>query len=347
MDNQLADDHGYYCYDEFGAVNMDIDTRYMERALQLAGEAARDGETPVGAVIVRRADGLIAGEGRNRREKLRNALAHAEIEAVDGACRTLGGWRLTGCDMYVNLEPCPMCAGAAVNARIDRIIFGAYDGKSGFCGSAADISRIGGIYRPGIVGGVMEGESGIIIKEFFGNLRRKRPENNMSESGNIKLVEAVSDDQLRRVAAIAEEIWTEYWTERLPRGQAEYMIEKFCTYEAQREYIKNEGYSYYFIKKGGCNVGYTAVKTDGERLFLSKLYLYKDERGKKYAGAAMAQIKEIARSRGLSAVWLTVNKHNDNTIAAYKAMGFETVGEGVADIGNGYVMDDFYMEVKV
>ncbi|MCI7766828.1 MAG: GNAT family N-acetyltransferase [Oscillospiraceae bacterium] len=124
------------------------------------------------------------------------------------------------------------------------------------------------------------------------------------------------------------------------------MVKKFCSFEAQKQNIK-EGYEYYFIKRGGSDIGYTAIKSDGDRLFLSKLYLLKSERGKKYASAVTRLLKDIAGGRGLRAIWLTVNKHNDSTIAAYNAMGYKTIGEGVADIGNGFVMDDYYMELEV
>ena len=110
---------------------------YMDRALALAKEAALDGEVPVGCVIVR--DGVIVGEGRNRRETGRTALGHAEIEAIRQACENLGGWRLWDCTLYVTLEPCPMCAGAIINARIPTVVFGASDAKCGACGSVCDL----------------------------------------------------------------------------------------------------------------------------------------------------------------------------------------------------------------
>lgn len=313
--------------------------KYMNIAIELAKESAAEGEVPVGAVVVRRCDGLVAGRGRNRREGCRNALAHAEIEAIDNACRTLGGWRLSGCDMFVTLEPCPMCAGAAVNSRIDRIFFGCFDKKSGFCGSVCDISAVGGIYRPLVSGGIMEGQCRGIMENFFGRVRSR----NMN---GVKLVQAQTDDQLRRIAAIADEIWHEYFPCLLSGEQIDHMVKKFCSFEAEKENISREGYSYYFIKAKGRDVGYTAVKPDRDRLFLSKLYLFKAERGKHYASGAVAEIKEIARSMGLSAVWLTVNKHNDIAIRAYRGLGFELIGEGVTDIGKGFVMDDYYFELK-
>lgn len=141
----------------------------MLRALELAREAAEAGEVPVGAVVVR--DGVIIGEGRNRREAAGSALAHAEVEAIAQACAALGDWRLTGCHLYVTLEPCPMCAGAAVNARISRIIYGADDRLLGCCGSAADVLRLPGGAKPELYRGFLEEEARALLREFFRGLR--------------------------------------------------------------------------------------------------------------------------------------------------------------------------------
>ncbi|MBQ5311685.1 MAG: GNAT family N-acetyltransferase [Oscillospiraceae bacterium] len=297
---------------------------YMTQALRLAEEAAADGEVPVGAVIVRRSDGAVVGTGRNRREKARSPLAHAEIEAIDEAARTLGGWRLSGCDMYVTLEPCPMCAGACANARLDRIYYGAPDtGRKPVCPSE---------------GGIMADECTEVLKVFF---RKRRQDMN-----SISLVEARTDDQYRRIADMADMIWHEYFPGIITAAQTDYMVEKFCSFDAMKR-SSEEGYIYYFIKHCGEDVGYTAIKPDGERLFLSKIYLKKEERGTKYARAVMDLHREYAKEHGFSSIWLTVNKHNDSSIAAYKAMGFELIGEGTADIGSGYVMDDYYFGLKV
>lgn len=312
----------------------------MERAIALARAAAAEGEVPVGAVIVRISDGRIVGEGRNRREKSRSPLAHAELEAIENASRYLGGWRLSGCEMYVTLEPCPMCAGGIINSRLDRVIFGAYDNKAGSCGSVTDLFGFPYNHRPKMLGGVMEEECAAVLKDFFREMRGKKMD-------SIKIVKAESDDQLGRIAAIADEIWHEYFPCIISEGQIDYMVEKFCSFEAMKENIAKESYSYYFIKRGGEDIGYTAAKPDGDRLFLSKIYLKKEERGKKYSRRVIEFYEELSRESGLRAMWLTVNKHNGSTIAAYKAMGFEIIGEGVADIGNGYVMDDYFMEKPV
>lgn len=145
---------------------------YMREALALAAEAAAEGEVPVGAVVVK--DGVIVGRGRNRRETDKNALAHAEIEAIDEACRTLGGWRLFGCDLYVTLEPCPMCAGAIINSRIDRVFFGAADPKAGSCGSLITLFDLPYNHKPQLFGGVLAEECGEVLSNFFARLREKR-----------------------------------------------------------------------------------------------------------------------------------------------------------------------------
>ena len=145
------------------------DYELMGRALELARAAAADGEAPVGAVIAR--GGEIVSEGRNRRERGKNALYHAELEAIDGACRALGGWRLPGCTLYVTLEPCPMCAGAVINARIERLVFGAYDKKAGSVASVNDLFLFPYNHKPAVTGGVRAEECGAVLSEFFARLR--------------------------------------------------------------------------------------------------------------------------------------------------------------------------------
>ena len=147
------------------------DERFMREALALAREAAAEGEVPVGAVIVK--EGKIIATGRNRREMNKQALAHAEIEAIESACRALGGWRLFGCTLYVTLEPCPMCAGAIINARIDRLVYGAPDPKAGSCGTLTDLFALPYNHHPETERGVLEDDCAAVLKEFFKSLRRK------------------------------------------------------------------------------------------------------------------------------------------------------------------------------
>lgn len=152
------------------------DLYYMDEALKLAKEAFDAGEVPVGCVIVR--GGEIVGRGRNRREGDKSALAHAEIEAISEACRRLGGWRLWECTLYVTLEPCPMCAGAILNARIPRVVYGAGDQKSGAVRSVCSLFDMKFNHHPQVEQGVREAESSALLTDFFQKLRielRSRP----------------------------------------------------------------------------------------------------------------------------------------------------------------------------
>ncbi|MBQ1838223.1 MAG: nucleoside deaminase [Ruminococcus sp.] len=144
-------------------------TDYMREALKLAQEAFDDGEVPVGAVIVK--DGDIIAVGRNRREKAKNALLHAEIDAINNACTALGGWRLWNCEIYVTLEPCPMCAGAILNAHIPQVYFGAYDFKNGSCGTITNLFEMPYNFKPAYEGGILQEECAGILKQFFKKLR--------------------------------------------------------------------------------------------------------------------------------------------------------------------------------
>ena len=139
---------------------------YMSLALELAREAYDHGEVPVGAVVVG-PDGEVLGRGRNRRQESDDATAHAEIEAIRQACAVLGDWRLEGCTLYVTLEPCPMCAGAIINARIPTLVFGAREALSGSCGSVIDLfyERYG--HRPQVWAGVLEADCAALLRDFF------------------------------------------------------------------------------------------------------------------------------------------------------------------------------------
>ena len=142
---------------------------FMTRALELAKESGSEGEVPVGAVIAK--NGEIIAEGRNRRETMKTALGHAEIEAIHRACVKLGSWRLSGCTLYVTLEPCPMCAGAIINARLDKVVYGAYDLKAGSVSSVTDLFNREYNHRPDVQEGFMENDCRKLLTEFFEKLR--------------------------------------------------------------------------------------------------------------------------------------------------------------------------------
>ena len=145
---------------------------YMRQALALAQEAAAHGEVPVGCVIVR--EGRIVGRGRNRREEKQHTSSHAEMEAIRQANEALGTWRLDDCTLYVTLEPCPMCAGAIINARIPRVVFGAPDPKAGSCGSVTDLFALPFNHHPVVERGLRAEEAQALLQAFFLRLREQR-----------------------------------------------------------------------------------------------------------------------------------------------------------------------------
>lgn len=308
----------------------------MNEAIRLARECAADGEVPIGAVVVKRSpDGeRIVGRGANSRESRKTALGHAELSAIAEACETLGGWRLRNCDLYVTLEPCPMCSGAAVNARIDNVYFGAYDKKNGCGGSVLDMSKQPFTHKPNFIGGIMENECAELLREFFRHLREEK------KDMDINMIKADTDEQLLSVSRLADEIWHEYFPCILTAGQIDYMVEKFQSFPAMKNQVSS-GYSYYIISRNGEYLGYTAICPEEDGLFLSKLYLKKEYRGKGYARQAFEFLKKLCARRGYKFIRLTVNKYNADTIAVYERLGFELLRSEVTDIGNGYVMDDF------
>ena len=144
--------------------------QYMTRALELAQRALETGDVPVGCVVADR-DGTVIGEGWNRREANGDALAHAEVEAIRAACARRGGWNLHGCSLYVTLEPCPMCAGAIINARIDRVYYGAKEEKAGCCGSVLNLFMEDFNHRPRVYGGILKEPCATLLRRFFEGLR--------------------------------------------------------------------------------------------------------------------------------------------------------------------------------
>lgn len=148
-----------------------MDRRYMQKAIALAKEAGEAGEVPVGAVIVK--NGKIVATGRNTREEAQNALGHAEMAAITQACERLSSWRLDDCELYVTLEPCPMCAGAILNARIPTVVFGAFDPAAGSMESVVDLTTLPYGFRPEVYKGICEEECKDVLQRFFRHLREQ------------------------------------------------------------------------------------------------------------------------------------------------------------------------------
>ena len=165
--------------------------------------------------------------------------------------------------------------------------------------------------------------------------------------GRLEVRKAETDTQVREIADLAKVIWNEHFTPIIGKDQVDYMVEKFQSYPALKEQISEE-YEYYQIFSGGEFCGYTGIHPgEDNRLFLSKLYLKKESRGHHLATGAFSFLKEICRERGYSAIWLTCNKHNDNSLGVYRHFGFEIVDTQEADIGGGFIMDDYIMEYKM
>ena len=161
------------------------DTEYMKAALAEAAKAFDIGEVPVGAVVVRKSDGRIVGRGYNKRETEKNPLAHAEIEAIAEAAAELGGWRLIGCDIYVTLEPCPMCWGAIINSRLERVIYGAEDKKSGSAESVQKMFELPYNHKPRVIKGLMADECSSVLSDFFRQLRERKKALSNKKNGKI------------------------------------------------------------------------------------------------------------------------------------------------------------------
>ena len=165
--------------------------------------------------------------------------------------------------------------------------------------------------------------------------------------GQLEVRKAETDTQVREIADLAKVIWNEHFTPIIGKDQVDYMVEKFQSYPALKEQI-SEGYEYYQIFSGGEFCGYTGIRPgEDNRLFLSELCLKKESRGHDLATGAFSFLKEICRERGYSAIWLTCNKHNDNSLGVYRHFGFEIIDTQEADIGGGFIMDDYIMEYKI
>ena len=157
----------------------------------------------------------------------------------------------------------------------------------------------------------------------------------------------VKKEDMPRLAELASRVWHEYFPCILTEEQIDFMVEKFQSLPAMTDQVENQGYEYYFLCDGGEPVGYMGIQPQEDKLFLSKLYLTKENRGKGYSSQAFSFLEEYSLKNGKKAIWLTVNKYNDHTIDVYRHRGFQTVRSQVSDIGNGYVMDDYVMEKEI
>ena len=163
----------------------------------------------------------------------------------------------------------------------------------------------------------------------------------------MQFEKVVTEEQIRILAQVADIVWHDAFKDIITLDQIEYMIEKFQSFNALSEAINKNSYEYYFIKIDNNIAGYTGIKAENEKLFLSKLYILKEYRGKQLASKAFDFIENLAKGKNLKAVWLTVNRNNNHAIEVYKHKGFVVTRTQVADIGNGFVMDDYIFEKKI
>lgn len=164
---------------------------------------------------------------------------------------------------------------------------------------------------------------------------------------NYKMIPVKTQEQIKTFAKMAEIVWNEHFTSIIGKAQVDYMLDKFQSEHAVTDQIQNQGYEYFFIEIDGGKVGYIGIHRELERIFLSKLYILKDYRKKGYASLAFEFLSNMCKENNLKSIYLTVNKYNTDTIQVYQAKGFKTIKDQVSDIGNGFVMDDYVMELTI
>lgn len=160
----------------------------------------------------------------------------------------------------------------------------------------------------------------------------------------LDFIPVITEHQIADLADLAKKVWNEYFVSILIQDQIDYMVDKFQSMPAMTEQIQNQGYQYYFLNLEGKNIGYIGVREETGKLFLSKLYIVKEYRGKGFASEAFEFLENMCQNKKIRAIWLTVNRYNEDTIHIYEKKGFQTIRTHVMDIGEGYVMDDFVME---
>ena len=253
---------------------------FMNEALRLARISASAGEVPVGAVVT--IGNKIIGRGHNYREKGKNALHHAEIEAINQACKRLGGWRLWECEMYVTLEPCPMCAGAIINSRIKKVTFGAFDKKNGACGSVTNLFECAFSYKPLYEGGFMESECASLLSDFFKQIRKKAtPERCCNKENTMEKIASFTVDHTKLlrgmyISRIDGDVVT--YDIRTRKPNVEEVMENGAIHTLEHlfaTFVRNSKFKDNIIYFGpmGCRTGFyflTTGMTHGEALKLTQ-----------------------------------------------------------------------------
>jgi len=294
---------------------MNASEQFMKRALLCAKKAAALGEVPVGAVVV--LDGKVIATGYNRRETGKNALLHAEMIALQRACRKVEGWRLEECDLYVTLEPCPMCAGALINARIRRVYIGAMDEKGGCMGSLCDLTQLPFNHRPEVVRGVLKEECEKILTDFFHRLReKKRP---------VRATVTLRSFTQQDVPVLHRYLY--------PKLSLKQISETVADWNS----LRYEGaYCEFFAVISGeeIPVGYVNLFERSDGRISVGAHIFAGFRGKSYGTQAVRLALQIAREKGYVTAHARVRKTNTPSNRLCHTVGFVPVGDDVTKDGN-------------
>ncbi len=286
---------------------------FMRRALACAEKAKALGEVPVGAVVVK--DGKVIATGYNQREKGKNALLHAEIIALQRACKRVGDWRLSDCDLYVTLEPCPMCTGAIINARIRRVYFGARDPKAGCMGSLCDLTSLPFNHQPEVIQGVLEQECSGQLTDFFRQVRvEKTPEK------KILSLRPFSQEDLP--------VLKQYLFSNRSAKSVSAIIDQW------KEDKKSEHFA---LSVDGRAVGYGRL-TKKEETAEIEVSVFSDFRGKTYGRQGVERLLALAKVQGFASVCSAVRKTNVPACRLCDSAGFRPAGEEVTPKGLEYWM---------
>ncbi len=287
---------------------------FMKRALRLAEKAAALGEVPVGAVVVR--EGKVIATGYNRRESGKNALLHAEMIALDRACKKVGGWRLSDCDLYVTLEPCPMCTGAVINARVGRVFIGAMDPKAGCMGSICDLTEAPFNHRPEVFRGILKEECEAVLSAFFRDLReKKKPE--------------IKEISLRAFTETDVPVLKERLYPKRTEGSISQIVAEWNTRSYEGRYCE-----FFAVTVDDDPVGYVQLCLQPEGDLSVGAHIFSDFRGKTYGTQAVRKVLAIAGEMGYSSVTARVRKNNVPSCRLCKTLGFLPVSEDVTAKGH-------------
>ena len=286
---------------------------FMKRALACAAKAASLGEIPVGAVVVK--DGKVISSGYNRREKDKNALLHAEMIALHRACKKLKTWRLTDCDLYVTLEPCPMCAGAIINARIRTVYFGASDPKGGCLGGLCDLSALPFHHQPKVVSGVLSDPCEKILSDFFRDLRKK---------------EAIPQKSVSLRSFVQEDVplLKQYLYPNKSKKDLSALVSEWNSRQYEGKYCE-----FFALTADEAVVGYVSLFERTPDSVSVGAHIFPGFRGKTYGTQGVLNAMEIAREKGYAFATARVRKTNTPSLRLCKTVGFVPVGEDLTPEG--------------